>query len=136
MQTLGVLLPQCVLLGGHSENRTWAPDSKEKRNVGKLVVDALESKLQSEEMSSKQVEGKPEVEVAKEKLEEDRGLPIGGQRSPKPIAWMLEHQLLTIRRHPETGTVTGVELQAPTGIKVNSRNARHKIYWFKAFEVD
>jgi hypothetical protein len=116
-----VLLPQCVLLGGHSENRTWAPDPKEKRNVGKLIVDALESKLQSEEMTSKHAhEGELEVEEAREKLEEVRGLPSGGQRSPKPIAWMLEHQLLTIRRHPEVGTVTGVELQAPTDIKVKA----------------
>jgi len=108
-----------VLLGGHSEKRTWAPDQREKRNVGKLLVDALESTLQAEEKTSSYIiEGKPEVERARVKFEEDKGLPNGGQRSPEPIAWILGHQLLTLRCHPETSAVTGVELLTSAGIKV------------------
>lgn len=108
-----------MLLGGHSEKRTWAPDQREKRNVGKLLVNALESALQAEEKTSSYInEGKSEVEIAREKLEEDKVLPSGGQHNPKRIAWMLEHQLLKLHCHPETSAVTGVELLTNAGIKV------------------
>lgn len=122
-------LPHCALLGGHSAPRTWAPDPAEKSPVGKLLVDALEDAVRRGDGHADKY-GSEEMKPGESAEVEDEGLegvgPGGGPRPPqKPVAWLLGHKLLALRRHPATGAVTGVELETTSGatVRANSKTA-------------